>query len=223
MATPSRPDAGAASARPPRSAFLRRSLLLALPFQAAMIVSAAVLLAIGYPAQLALALLLVPALWAPALLEVIARTSLPRPLQVHYILFIVAGPFMGSALHVYGWIPDWDTLVHFDSGVMLAWLGMLGVRRVEEHLGVALPVWFGLTVIQLTPMAFAAAWEICEFASDALLATTSQNGLEDTMLDIVAGTLGGLLAISLLILFRRPRTLAPHSLLVRADVRVQPQ
>jgi uncharacterized membrane protein YjdF len=103
--------------------------------------------------------------------------------------------------------------VHFDSGVMLAWLGMLAVRRAEERAGSFLPVWFSLSIVVAVPMAFAAAWEICEFASDVILGTTSQSGLEDTMLDVVAGTAGGLLAIVLLITTRRPRTVAPLSLL----------
>jgi uncharacterized membrane protein YjdF len=68
-------------------------------------------------------------------------------------------------------------------------------------------------------MAFAAAWEICEFASDQLIGTVSQGGLEDTMADIMAGTMGGLFAITLLLILGRPRSLAPTSLL-RASHRV---
>ena len=83
----------------------------------------------------------------------------------------------------------------------------------EEHAGSSLPVWFSPSIVVAVPMAFAAAWEICEFASDVILGTTSQSGLEDTMLDVVAGTAGGLLAIVLLITTRRPRTVAPLSLL----------
>ena len=44
---------------------------------------------------------------------------------------------------------------------------------VEGHCG-------GLTVIQLTAMAFAGAWEIVEFASDQLIGTVSQHDLADT-------------------------------------------
>ncbi len=62
-------------------------------------------------------------------------------------------------------------------------------------------------------MAFAAAWEICEFGSDIILGTASQHGLSDSMTDIIAGTLGGVLAIILLLITRRPRSLAPASLL----------
>ena len=191
----------------------RRSLLLALPFQVGTLAVAVVLLVAGYQTQVVLTALLAMSMWAPAAAELVFRTTLPRALHLHYLIFITLGPFAGSALNIYAAIADWDTLIHFDSGVMLAWLGMLWVRRIEERLSVSLPAWFGLTVILLTAMAFAAAWEICEFASDQLIGTVSQSGLEDTMADIMAGTMGGLFAIALLLILARPRTLAPASLL----------
>lgn len=193
---------------------VRRSLLLALPFQLGVVVLALVLAAAGLGVEMLLTALLALSMWAPAAAELVFRTTLPRALQLHFLIFIVAGPFMGSALHVYWVVADWDTLIHFDSGVLLAWLGMLWLRRVEEQLEVSLPTWFGLLVIQLTPMAFAAAWEICEFASDHILGTKAQlDSLVDTMGDIMAGTLGGLFAIALLVTLRRPRSVAPASLI----------
>ena len=100
---------------------------------------------------------------------------------------------------------------------MIAWLGMLFVRRAEERVGTAFPRWFELTIVQLTAMAFAAAWEICEYASDILIGTVSQVDLADTMSDIVAGTLGGLTGIVILVLARRPRTLLPLSFVREGD------
>jgi len=192
---------------------VRRSLLLALPFQVGALVVALMLSAAGLPADVLLTVLLVVAMWAPAAAELVCRTTLPRVLQLHYLIFITLGPYAGSALNVYVAIADWDTLIHFDSGVMLAWLGMLWVRRMEERVNAEFPAWFGLAVIQLTAMAFAAAWEICEFASDNLIGTVAQGGLDDTMADIMAGTMGGLFAIALLLILGRPRSLAPASLL----------
>ena len=197
---------------------VRRSLLLALPFQAGALVLALVLSAAGQPAQVLLTVLLALSMWTPAAAELVFRTTLPRALQLHYLIFITLGPYAGSALNVYVAIADWDTLIHFDSGVMLAWLGMLWVRRMEERVNAPFPAWFGLAVIQLTAMAFAAAWEICEFASDRLIGTVAQGGLDDTMADIMAGTMGGLFAIALLLILGRPRSLAPASLL-RAEYR----
>jgi hypothetical protein len=199
---------------------LRRSLLLALPFQLAAI-ALAVLLSMFLPhIKVGLTVLLAAAMWAPALSELVLRTRMPWALQVHYLAFMFAGPFFGSALGVYTAIPDWDTLVHFDSGIMLAWLGMLFVRNAEDRIGTALPLWFAIVVIQATPMAFAAAWEISEYASDVIIGTASQRGgLEDTMTDIVAGTLGGMAGIGLLAMIGRPRSLAPRSLVRSRRVR----
>jgi len=190
----------------------RTSALLAAPFAAGSIVLAVVLSLFGREADVALTTLLVVAYAAPLLVELVLRTALPWALQLHYLIFILAGPFLGSALNVYVAIPEWDALVHYDSGIMVGWLGMLMVRRAEERTGALLPRWFGLIVILFTAMAFAAAWEVCEFASDQLIGTVSQANLEDTMGDIVAGTLGGLTAIGVVLFSGRPKTLIPPSL-----------
>jgi len=191
----------------------RASFLFALPFAFLSVALVLVLDALGVPAMVWLGIVLAATLFVCPVVELILRTPLPRVLQLHYILFIILGPFAGSALHLYGAIERWDTWVHFDSGVMLAWLGMLAVRRAEERAGAPLPAWFSLSVILAVPMAFASAWELCEFASDQIIGTTAQLGVEDIMTDTAAATLGGLLAVALLVALRRPRTLAPQSLL----------
>ncbi len=198
----------------------RASARLLLPFVVGTVVLAVGLSLLSFDVELWLVVLLILSLAVPLLVELVLRTTIPWPLQLHYLLFITAGPFAGSALNVYSAIPEWDTLVHYDSGIMLAWLGMLLVRRAEEGAALAFPRWFELTVIQGTVMAFAAAWEICEFLSDHLIGTVSQADLVDTMSDIIAGTLGGVTGIAILVLFRRPRTLLPLSFVrdVRAEV-----
>ena len=70
-----------------------------------------------------------------------------------------------------------------------------------------------LSSVALSAMAFAAAWEICEFISDRLIGTHAQLGEKDSMTDMIAGTLGAVAGIVLLLLTRRPRSLAPASLL----------
>jgi hypothetical protein len=195
---------------------VRASALLALPFQVGSVVIALVLAAVGADVEMPLILLLIPVYWAPLFVELVFRTRMPWPLQLSYLTFIAAGSFAGSALHVYWYFPLWDVIVHFYSGIMLGWLGLFLARRAEQRIGVALPRWLSLTLVLFTPMAFAAAWEICEFASDALIGSTAQLGLRDTMTDMIAGALGGVAAIVLVLLTRRPRSLAPESLLGRS-------
>lgn len=198
---------------------VRRSALLALPFQVGGVALAFALsfFEFEYAIEVWLAALLIPVYWVPLAVELVFRTELPWPLQLSYLLFIAGGPLLGTALHVYWVVPFWDLIVHLWSGIMLAWLGMLLVRGAEEQIGTGMPRWFSLTVIQLTPMAFGALWEICEFSSDELIGTHAQLGLDDSMTDLMAGTVGGLAAIAIVLLARRPRSLAPESLLVRAS------
>ncbi|WES63517.1 hypothetical protein P0L94_13725 [Microbacter sp. GSS18] len=206
--------ADASSALPP-AAHLGRSALRALPLQIGYVVAAAVLGLAGAPVQPWLVALLVIALWTPTLAELVFRTTLPLVFQVHFLIFLTAGAFAGSALSLYRAFPNWDTIVHADSGVLLAWLGLLLVRRAEERSEAPSPRWFALTVTAMTPMAFAAAWEICEYASDALVGTVAQGGLHDTMTDMLAGTLGGLATVAVVMVVPRPRSIVPDSLAQR--------
>jgi uncharacterized membrane protein YjdF len=196
----------------PRAQMMRRSVLRAAPFQIAMVVSAILAAAVGVDVTPMLVVLLVPTLWAAAAAEAVFRSPIPRALQLHYLFFITAGPFAGSALNLYYAIPHWDKIIHFDSGIMLAWLGLLLIRRAEEASRAALPRWFTASATVSTPMAFGAAWEICEFASDALLGSAAQNGNLDTMGDIVAATVGGVVTLAIALVWQRPRSVMPLSL-----------
>ncbi|MBR3217636.1 MAG: hypothetical protein IKF69_14680, partial [Exiguobacterium sp.] len=58
-----------------------------------------------------------------------------------------------------------------------------------------IPKQFLFVYIVVFAMAGAALWEMYEFTSDVVLNTTMQgNGNDDTMVDIIAGSLGGILA-----------------------------
>jgi uncharacterized membrane protein YjdF len=193
---------------------VRDNVLLALPFQIVFIVLPLILKIAGVPAiKPGLALLLVPTLWVTGVLGALFRAPFPLMLQLHYFFFISIGPFAGSALGVYGDILRWDKVVHFDSGIMLAWLAMWVLRESELRGWAPMRPWMALLFIQLVPMAFAAAWEICEFTSDHTIGTHAQANNFDTMTDIIAGTLGGIVSLLVIWWFRRPRTLLPPSLL----------
>ena len=208
------PATARATGAVPWRRIVRDNVLLALPFQIVFIVLPFVLVAVGAPhIKPALALLLVPTLWATGALGALVRTPLPRMLQLIYFVFITAGPFADSALSVYGIIPGWDKVVHFGSGIMLAWLAMWVLRESEVRGWPALRPWMSLLFIQLVAMSFAAAWEICEFIADHTIGTHAQLNNADTMGDIIGGTLGGLVSLLVIWWFRRPRTLLPPSLL----------
>ena len=191
---------------------LRRSLELALIFQIGWVVASGVLIFIGVPINVNLLIILVPVLWVPAILEQIIKRPLPIALHIHYHIFITASSVGGSLWGLYALIPHWDSIVHVDSGVLIAWFGFFIVREAEAQVKRAFPKWFAISTALAMPMAFAAMWEVSEFLSDTFLHTTTQAGLEDTIVDMGVAFLGALIALALAVWWRIPKTVMPKSL-----------
>ncbi len=130
----------------------------------------------------------------PFLLEKAFKTEFDAKMKVAYILFLFASQYLGSIVGLYsnGW---WDTFLHVLSGVFLAFLGYDFFSRLDDDIRLEMPKRFVFVYIVVFSMAGAALWEMYEFKSDLVLNTTMQgNGNDDTMVDIVAGSLGGIIA-----------------------------
>lgn len=122
------------------------------------------------------------------------KTELDGKMKVAYILFLFASQYLGSIVGLYGngW---WDTFLHLLSGIFLAFLGFDFFSRLDDDIRTEIPKRFLFVYIVVFSMAGAALWEMYEFTSDVVLNTTMQgNGNDDTMVDIIAGSLGGILA-----------------------------
>jgi putative Mn2+ efflux pump MntP len=191
---------------------LKRSLSLALIFQIGWIVTVIIGLLFGKQLNIGLFILLLFTLWAPAALELITRTKFPTVLHVHFSILLTIASFMGSLFGVYALIPHWDSFAHWYSGLLLAWLGLFAVRAVQDKSKgkFSVPRWFSVSVAIVTPLAFAAVWEICEFTSDTYLHTHTQAGLQDTILDMVSAGVGAIIAVLILAWFDRPKSVLPH-------------
>jgi len=175
---------------------LRRSLIIALIFQIAWVITGLLFTLFGAKVQWGLLVVNMLTLWTPALLMLLTRVSLSDGFQYGFAVFITASSLIGSALGGYGVIPDWDTIVHVYSGALLAWFGFVVTGKAEESIKKALPLWFKNVVAFMTPLAFAALWEIYEYTSDTFLGTTMQaGGLEDTIVDMGAALLGAIVAL----------------------------
>lgn len=111
------------------------------------------------------------------------------------VIFILLSIFLGRGMRIYRIIPFWDKGLHFLSGFIAV--------AVARHLYSA----FGgdtknKTLFNLFAITFAVAvagvWEIYEFTIDSLFGMQSQNGsLQDTMWDIILGTVSGLISVIL--------------------------
>lgn len=99
----------------------------------------------------------------------------------------------GSILKLYDRFPGYDRVVHFISGLLLGYIGVYLINRIFARLHTeSIPV---LVVLFAGMFAFFGAgfWEIVEFLTDCVVHMDVQHGNTDTMGDIVAGYLGGVL------------------------------
>lgn len=110
-------------------------------------------------------------------------------------IFILAAMYFGNVFSFYSIIPAYDKILHLVSGVIIALIGFifflyLSNGKTEGDFKPSIAIWFSI----LFAIATAGIWEIWEFTTDQLFGFTSQNNsLIDTMLDIISGTITGII------------------------------
>ncbi len=109
------------------------------------------------------------------------------------LIFILLSVFAGRGLEIYRIIPSWDKILHFLSGFITVPAG----KNIYEKLNGNAKNKLLMNVFALSfAVAVAGVWEIYEFSIDKLLGLTSQNGsLDDTMWDIIAGSISSVISI----------------------------
>lgn len=114
-------------------------------------------------------------------------------------IFTFFAQYLGGMLRLYDIIPIYDLLLHFASGALLVLLAdYVFVLMTKKHTEVVVPLKVRVIFCFFGSVASAAAWEIWEYAGDKLFALQSQVGLDDTMTDIIAGTIGAVIGIFVL-------------------------
>ena len=104
---------------------------------------------------------------------------------------------LGSAWF-YALIPWWDHLTHALSASLVAGAGYTTLRAIDLHSDqVEIPARFAFVFIFVVVLAFGVVWELFEFALDIVSAKTgismplAQHGLDDTVLDQMYNSVGG--------------------------------
>ncbi|MGM0590736.1 MAG: hypothetical protein ACQETI_03740 [Halobacteriota archaeon] len=108
--------------------------------------------------------------------------------------------FPGSDRSFYYSVWWWDHVTHTLSSSIVAAAGYATARAIEEHTdSIRLPPRFMFVFILLFVLAFGVFWEVLEFGLGGLSnaiggeRVLTQYGLEDTMLDLLFNTLGGVI------------------------------
>ncbi|NTU99794.1 MAG: hypothetical protein HGA55_01550 [Methanoregulaceae archaeon] len=115
--------------------------------------------------------------------------------------FHTAGYVQGYYITFY---PYYDKIAHIVSGMTIALLGFLGVIFLDKYMKMNLTPVFIIFFTIIFGVALGAFWEMYEFLVDIVfggnLAGPMQNGLEDTMLDMIF-TLGGSVVVAIIGVF----------------------
>lgn len=192
---------------------LRTSLLLALPFQFIWLIAALLVFLADGTIKFWLIVALIPVLWAPTLLELATKTKIPTIIPLHFYIFVSASAIAGTGFGLYGLVPEWDTIVHFYSGVIFVWLGLFIAQAAERKIKHKLPRWFAVIVALAISLAIAAVWEVYEFACDTFFGTTMQaGGLQDTIIDTLAAGVGSVVAVLVAVWARAPKDVMPRGI-----------
>ena len=105
--------------------------------------------------------------------------------------FIIGAMYLGNVFDFYTIIPMYDKILHLLSGLIIEMIGYILFLHVsngseDNSFKRYMPMLFSI----IFSIAAAAVWEIWEFSTDQLFGFASQNNsLNDTMWDIICGTL----------------------------------
>lgn len=145
----------------------------------------------------------------PSILERKLHFELPSLLYTFYIIFLYCAIFLGEVRSFYYLVPQWDTVCHFCSSMMMGFFGLMVVTILnrDKHLSVSLSPFFVCLFAFCFSVTLGSIWEIYEFAADGLFGMNMQKftladgtvlvghaALADTMKDIIVDVLGSLLA-----------------------------
>lgn len=119
------------------------------------------------------------------------RIFIPFELEFGIVIFIFLTLFLGSLNDFYERFSWWDTLLHFQSGILLGIIGFVLIYLLNRG---------GVGKLSLSPfflsffavcfsMAMSVVWEIFEYTMDSVFGFNMQrSGLMDTMSDLVVNT-----------------------------------
>ncbi|MGL4763289.1 MAG: hypothetical protein ACRC6T_17240 [Sarcina sp.] len=135
----------------------------------------------------------------PRLIMKIFKFKVSPFLNVTVQFFIFVSMFLGKLNNYYGKFSWWDLFLHAVSGIVIFIVAyMVFLLQNDCNKDNVKPVLI-ITYTLLFAVAMTAIWETWEFSGDKLLGLNSQGGsLQDTMEDIVAGSVGPLLMVPVL-------------------------
>ena len=128
----------------------------------------------------------------PSILHKNFNITLPWILDtlIAFALFLHIG---GVVLNVYHTIPYYDSLTHFVSAILVAFLAFVSIYILDKYWkGLHMNKYAMAFIVIIFTMAMGVIWEFFEWATDILFKTQEQWGLQDTMKDLFIDTIAGI-------------------------------
>lgn len=136
----------------------------------------------------------------PSIVQRSYRVTLPFEIDLLFTLSLFLHTFMGEGLDFYQKLWWWDKSLHFFNTAVIALIAFVIVYTLHYSRKVRLTIpMIGVFTVSFA-LAVGALWEIGEFIVDGVFNKTTQNGLADTMWDLIQDFIGGVI-VSILGMF----------------------
>lgn len=127
----------------------------------------------------------------PVVIEKLFKFKMPFRIQLLYYIFLFVALTLGISLDLYKTVPLYDKVTHFASGTLST---IVGYYAIVYFKATKTRPAFRVLVILGISMIIAVGWEFFEFGCDKFLGQHMQElvsaGVDDTMFDLLAATLG---------------------------------
>ena len=140
-------------------------------------------------ATVAVALCIVPR-------HVVASPTLREAIRAVSAVLLGAHVILGMGLGLYESSGFYDKLMHVLGTGAIAMLLILAIRDFCKRQRLVLPPPLMMWLVLCGAVSAGTAWELFEFSMDLTGLVTAQRGLQDTMLDLVADSVGGLIVVA---------------------------
>ncbi len=136
---------------------------------------------------------------APAIAARSAHARIPVEFEVALQVLMVGDMTLGNTLELYVRLPWFDKALHLGSSILIGLMGFLSIYILHVTHRVRFQPWFDGIAIFLTTVGIGAVWEIAEYAVDHLFGRATQGSptmtpIDDTMIDLILDSVGGVIA-----------------------------
>ena len=150
----------------------------------------------GNYVDLLIDILILPTLLLPKVFNKL-KIKITDKLEFVYIIFMFFAYFLGTVVDLYTYLVNYDTIMHFLSGVFEAFFGfyILKLLKSYDEKNLTLNILFVLGFVSFVSV----NWEIFEFISSIIFKVDPQHvlttGVSDTMKDLIVALIGAFLVL----------------------------